>query len=252
MVFVRSTVIAILSFILLFLIIVLLDKSGPVIQIRKNSESAFSIPRGFLYALFRPQQKDLVTSEIKINDLNSQIEILKKDNEALRSQFETALIPSSKLLPAKIIGFTGETHAPHTLIIDQGKKSGVVKGMAVVFQDHLIGVINETTEQYAEVYLPTHEKFKILGKVTGKDASGIVVGGGNEIHFENVVATQEIEQDDIVRTQKNQNENGTGVRDDIVIGKIVDINSDRSVPLKSARLKSYIVFPNLHTVFVAK
>lgn len=248
----RSVVIVILSFILLFLLILLFDRSGPVIQIRKNSQNAFSIPRGFLYALFRPEQKDLISSEIKMNRLAGEIDTLKKDNEALRSQFETSLIPSPSLVPAKIVGFGGQTHAPHTFIIDQGEKSNIKNGMAVVFQEHLIGVVSNVTEKYSEVMLPTHEKFRILGKVAGKDASGVIVGGNNEIHFENVVTKEEIAADDIVTTHKNQNVQGTGVADDIVIGKIVEINSDRSIPLKSALLKSYIVFPNLHTVFVAK
>lgn len=248
----RSVVIAILSFILLFLLVLLFDNSGPVIQIRKNSQSAFSIPRGFLYAIFRPEQKDLITNEVKIGQLQTQIDTLKKENDAFRSQFDTALIPSSSLLPARIVGFVGETHAPHTFIIDQGRESGVAEGMAVVFQEHLIGVVSSASEKYSEVYLPTHERFRILGKVAGKDATGVIVGGNNEIHFENVVSKDEIGVDDVVMTQNNQNAQGMGVGDDIVIGKIVEINSDRSVPLKSALLKSYIVFPNLHSVFVAK
>lgn len=248
----RSVVITILSLSLLFLLVLLFDRSGPVIQIRKNSQSAFSIPRGFLYALLRPEQKDLISSETKITKLTSEIDVLKKDNEALRSQFETALIPSAELLPARIVGFVGQTHAPHTFIIDQGQESGIKAGMAVFYKDHLIGIVNKVSEKYSEVYLPTNEKFRILGKVSGKDATGVIIGGNNEIHFENVVSKDEITVDDVVVTQSNQDSEGVGVIDGAVIGKIVEINSERSVPLKSALLRSYVVFPNLHTVFVAK
>ena len=124
--------------------------------------------------------------------------------------------------------------------------------MGAVFQNHLVGVVHNVSNNYSEVYLPSHQSFRILGKVVGKEANGVVVGGGNEISFENVVSSQDVLEGDIVRTFENQKNTEFGIPDDLVIGKLIEVNKDRSVPLKSGKIKSYVVFPNLHKVFIVK
>ena len=248
----RSILISILVLVLFFLIIVLFDRSGPVGVIRKNSQDALSIPRSLIYKIFRSEENVLNKESLDINALLLEIENLKKDNQAFRSQFETAGIPASSLLPAKVVGFLGEAHAPHSFIIDQGEKRGVKRGMGAIFQNHLVGVVHNVSNNYSEVYLPSHESFRILGKVVGKEANGVVVGGGNEISFENVVSSQDVLEGDIVRTFENQKNTEFGIPDDLVIGKLIEVNKDRSVPLKSGKIKSYVVFPNLHKVFIVK
>lgn len=249
---VRSILISILILVFLFLVLVLFDRSGPVGLMRKNSQDALSIPRAFVYKIFRSEENALDKENLDTEKLMLEIENLKKDNQAFRSQFETAGIPASSLLPAKVVGFLGEAHSPHSFIIDQGEGAGLKRGMAAVFQNHLVGVVHNVSNDYSEVYLPNHESSRILGKVVGKEASGVIVGGGDEINFENVVSSQDVVEGDIVRTYENQKNIEFGIPDDLVIGKLIEVNKDRSVPLKSGKIRSYIVFPNLHKVFIVK
>lgn len=248
----RNTVILFLSLLLLTVLLILLDRSGPVEIFKNGTQAAVSLPRAFVYGIFHRGTSVIKSDSFRNNDLILTNEELKKENEALRSQFETALIPSTDLLPARVVGFLGEAHNPNSFIINQGERSNVQEGMAVIFQDHLVGVVDSVSSQFSTVILPMNDSFRILGKVVGKEATGVVLGQGKEVRFENVVTSTDIGENDIVRTYENQTNTSFSIPDDLVIGKITDVNKDRSVPLKSGSIKSYVVFPNLHTVFVVK
>ncbi|OIP57607.1 MAG: hypothetical protein COX79_01345 [Candidatus Levybacteria bacterium CG_4_10_14_0_2_um_filter_36_16] len=220
-------------------------------------QKIFSVPKSFVYSL-KVNKKQPANGEIeKLQAENKRLSeklveyySLKKDNEALRSQFETYGPQSQTLLPAKVIGAIGNFSLPHTLIIDKGKKNGVRTDMAVVSGKNLIGKIGMVGVGYSQVILMTNQNFKTLGKGADGDTRGVVIGKDDFILLDKVTTTQNLSKDDIILTKGETNNSGIGIQNDLIVGKIISINKIESQVFQSAKIESLVKFDELQTVFV--
>jgi rod shape-determining protein MreC len=71
---------------------------------------------------------------------------------------------------------------------------------------------------------------------------------GEERH--NVVLSEKLEKDDLVRTKGDVDERGQGFPPDLIVGKIISVNKQPSALFQSAEVKSLVDFSRLSTVFV--
>lgn len=102
-----------------------------------------------------------------------------KENQALKDQFATSIVPPKELLPAAVIGSRTSDIAsvePSEITIDKGKNQGVIEGMAVVYKDILIGQVVRASENRSVVRLPIHSESSIPAKTAETNALGIVKG----------------------------------------------------------------------------
>lgn len=182
----------------------------------------------------------------KLADFN----LIKKDNEALKNQFNTQEIKSSKLLPSKIVGFSGTLERPYIFIIDKGKNEGVKKGMTVVYGNNLVGKIQSSSEEISEVELLTNKNFSTLGKITSTNAIGIIKGEEDFVLFDKVPITENIESDELVATKGELNKDGIGITSDIIVGKISSINKKENRPFQNAKIVPLVNFSRMVMVFV--
>ncbi len=217
--------------------------------------SLFSSPRAFLYvsvhAEGKPSEIDSLKAENKkLREELVQLDALKKDNEALRSQFMDTVISSQKLLPAKVIGFRGSLDNPTTFILDQGEKSGIKKGMAVITERLLVGKVGDITPWNSEAILVTNKNFTTLGITSKDNSSGIITGQEDFIIFEKVVITDSLSKGDTVLTRGELDPKGSGIPADLIIGKVDSVSKSETKPFQSAVVKSLINFNKLKTVFV--
>jgi len=174
------------------------------------------------------------------------LESIKKENKALKDQFQTGSLLSNILLPARIIGapsFIPGITEPQIFILDKGKDDRVKKGQAVVFKNNLVGTITEVSKNRSKVQLLTHKDFSLSGRTMETSALGIINGGqNNELVFGNVLLSEELKISDMVLTY--------GEPSDIVIGKIVSVERIPSSLFQTARVKSLLAFSKLFMVFV--
>lgn len=215
----------------------------------------FNSPRSFLYSMVSaessPSELDKLKSEnAKLLLQLSQMNALKKDNDALRSQFQDTTMPSENLLPARIVGFSGSLDNPTTLVLDQGSKSNVKTGMAVVLKDNLVGKIGKVTQWNAELILPVNKKFSTLAVASTHNSPGIINGEEDFVLLNHVVITDTISKNEVVVTKGEKNVEGVGIPQNLIIGKIMTINKSESQPFQSAVVKSLVNFKKLTTVFV--
>ena len=215
----------------------------------------FSYPRAGLYSFAHAQGRDsetdkLISENKKLREQLSQMHFLKTDNDALRSQFQDTTVSSEKLLPAKIIGFKGSILNPSGFILDQGEKSSIKKGMAVVLGHDLVGKIGKVTSYYSEVDLPKNKNFSTLAVSTDNNAPGILVGQEDFMLFGDVVITDTISKNETVITKGDVNSSGVGIPPGLIIGKIKTINNSETKPFQSAVVESLLDFKKLTTVFV--
>jgi rod shape-determining protein MreC len=176
---------------------------------------------------------------------------LKRDNDALRSQFETESSVRYKLLPAKVLGFLGRSNDPSALIIDAGQRDGVKRGMAVVLENNLVGEISSVSEVYSKVLLPTDKEFSTIAKTAENQSLGIVHGEDNFILLDQVSIKDKIIEGETVLTRGEANNSGMPqVPSDLVVGKIESIYKNESQPFQTAKVISNVFVPKIETVFV--
>lgn len=230
--------------------------SAPVSFFQGSVQSIFSAPKSLFYSLGKKEREDEV-KKLKeqlagLQQKMADYELIKRDNEALRSQFDENGETSLSLVSAKIIGFIGENTKPSELVINAGKKQGIVKGMTVVFQKFLIGKISDVSQNYSVVETIYNPKFQVLAKLPETNANGIVLGQNDLILFDGVLITDTLKKDGIVTTKGEVDKNGTGVIPDMIIGKVVSISKRETAPFQSAQLMPLIDYSKLTNIFIVK
>lgn len=236
------------------LLIFAYQDTSPVLFIKGVFQSIFESPRSFFYSLGKSErdeellkmQKEVATLQAKLVDY----ELIKKDNEALRSQFDKSGETTKSMTFAKIVGFIGENQQPNELIINAGRAQGVVNGLTVISGEYFVGRVEEASENYSSVMTLYNPKFQVLAKLPVTNANGIVIGRGDLVLFDGVVITDKLIKDGIVVTKGEVDKNGIGIMPDIMIGKIESISKKDAAPFQNAQLKPLVNYSKLTSVFI--
>ena len=195
------------------------------------------------------------TNEDFLNSISDKLDIkkLQNENNALRDQFETTALSSNALLPAQIIGaptFIPGVSEPETFVIDKGAEDGVLKGMACVFQDNLVGIITEVGDNSSLVVLVTNSSFSTTIKLPD-GTLGVVKGQGKgEMELGNVSPSASLDKNEAVLTKGATDETGVGIIPNIVIGEIVSVDKKPSEIFQKASVRSLLNFSSLSYIFV--
>lgn len=244
--------IVILSF--LSVIIFVYRDSKPVLFFEGIVQSVFSVPKSILYSLGKKGTNEKI---ILLTQKNRELEqklvdyqIMKNDNNALKSQFNISSDTTQSLIAAKIIGFQGESKLPSEFIINAGKKDNMKKGMTVIYEKYLIGKIDAVGQNFSVVTTPISPKFRVLAKLPETNANGLLIGRSDFMLFDGVVITDTLKKDGLIVTKGEVGRDGIGVVPDMIIGKIISISKNETSPFQSAEVKPTIDYSKLIDVFV--
>ncbi len=210
-------------------------------------------PKSLLYKIRVGSIEDENKLKTEIEKLRKKIidhDRLKRDNQALRDQFETQETFEYKLLPASVIGSQGNLSHPSVLIVDQGENSGVKEGMAVVLKNNLLGKIDAISDNFSKIILTHNERFVTLARSSETGALGVARGTGDFILFDQVSINETIGKDQMVLTRGEINEKGFGIPPDFIIGKISSVNKNESLPNQSAKVESIVDISKIDLVFI--
>jgi len=239
---------------ILSIIILLYKTSRPVLFASGIVQNLFSIPKSILYSLGKKESNEKISSLTKENYALKQkfaeYQIIRSDNDALKSQFNISTNTSQNLIATKIIGFQGDSRLPSELIINAGIRDGVKKGMTVIFQKYLIGKIESLSQNYSVVITPINPHFKVLAKLPETNANGILIGKSDFMIFDGVVITDTLKKDGIVVTKGEVDQKGIGIFPDIILGKISSISKNETSPFQSAEVVPIIDYSKLIDVFI--
>ena len=207
-----------------------------------------------LYSLGKTERnKEILELTKKNQELTQQLvnyQIIKNDNNALKSQFDISADTTQNLVAAKIIGFQGESNLPSEFIINAGAKDKIKKGMTVIFQKYLIGKVDSVGDSYSVVTTPISPKFRVLAKLPDTNANGLLLGRSDFMLFDGVVITDTLKKGGIIVTKGEVNSNGIGIVPDMIIGKITSISKNETSPFQSAEVMPIIDYSKLIDVFV--
>lgn len=179
-----------------------------------------------------------------------EMENLKNDNDALRSQFQETFIQSNRLLPAKVVGFKGKYSQPTGLLIDQGERAGVKKNAAVIVGKNLIGKVENVNSSNAQIILVNSPKFSTLVYDAKTNAPGIVTGQEDFLLLDHVVITDEIGKNNQVLTKGEVFENGAIIPEGLLVGTITQVEKLETKPFQSGVVENSVRFTKLLTVFI--
>lgn len=239
---------------LIFSFVIYFYRDKPPVQfVQGLIQNVFSKPKEFLYSLGKDNGKRDTELKKKIKILEEKLvdyELMKKDNEALKNQFEISGETTVNLVTAKIIGFQGNGRVPSEFILNVGQESKIKSGMSVIYGKYLIGKIVEVSKKYSVVATPFNEKFQVLAKLPSSNANGILVGRNNFMLFDRVVITDKLEKDGIIVTKGEVNKDGVGVVPDMIIGKIISISKRETAPFQAAEIAPLIDYSKLIDVFI--
>lgn len=187
--------------------------------------------------------------KIRVAKLSSQVvklEELKKENQNLRS--ELALRPDVERFQrvvATVISY-GLPGNLQTIVIDQGKKSGINPGDAVVSSGYLVGKVSEVFSSSANVILITNQDSIIQAQITGSGEKGIVSGSITGVYISDLKAEIQVDAGTIVETSGL----GGSMPSGLLIGETTDQKSTKEQAKNSVRLRSKVNLNNLDVVFV--
>lgn len=250
-----KTIPTFLIFTFLSLLLILFDNLGIFRPVKRGVEAMVVPIKAGVYGLRLKGDRlvspsvDQSSGEREKADLEARISILKSENEAMRRLLGTPLPPAWKFQPARVIGLpSGES-----LQIDQGQDEGIVKGMAVVLENALVGKVDKAGQHFSSVLLPSSSGAKILvitrssqnSQTAGIKARGLLVGYGGKVSLERILNQEPLEEGDLVLTAGDEE-----LPADLLIGKVGKIWKKEGEIYQKAEIKPLIEPGVLETVFV--
>lgn len=201
------------------------------------------------HALTVPQSENSLREEN--NALRTQLakmQELERDNNALRDQFETTSPNPRDLLPATVIGINQDQ-----ILIDKGEEDAVKRGDIVVVKDNVIGKVEKVSPRVSVVRLITHPATSFTAQTAKTTAIGVVKAQGRDsITLENVVLSDKLENNDLVKTKGDVDEQGGGFPPDLIVGRVISVSKKDSNLFQVAQVKSLVDMNRLNIVFILK
>jgi len=202
--------------------------------------------------------RDIETAQQEIEQLQARVEALERENEELRElQGEYQILlelfnraretPTYRRVTAAIIG-QDSNPGIRSIIIDKGSVDGVRVGMPVESARGLVGQVFRTTPNSAQVVLVTENSSAVPSRLGSSRATGILRGSGvgNTMTIDWIDLRFQVEVGETVLTS------GLGGRfpQDLVIGRVIDVNRSEADLFQQAVIQSAVDFEALEIVFV--
>lgn len=167
------------------------------------------------------------------------------ENKALREQLSVSVGASRQMLMARTVG-----GGSGVVRIDQGKKSGVKRGMMVIYGRSVIGRITSVSDWSSWVSLPTSSDFRMVARVVGgvsgvRRADGLVVAKGGRLWLTKVLSTDAISEGDLVVSMGDDLDLGG-----LILGKIIRVGENKGGVYQEAEVQPEIDGSKLSEVFV--
>ncbi len=245
----KKQLIVLSIFLSLGLTLYLFRQSFVVNSIASFFQDTISTTRAIIYSSKTNEETSLSEENRKLKEKLSGIELIERENIALRSQFEENSHGVYKLLPANIIGYKGRG-VYEAFLIGAGKEQGVRTGTAVVVGSTLVGTIFKTSQNISEVHTILHPDFSTIVKYPKTSARGIIRGYNSYLIMENVLITDTLEKDGIIVTMGELNNAGIGVPSDLNVGKIDSVDREETASFQAAQVTPLIDYSQISTVFV--
>lgn len=194
------------------------------------------------------QNKELAEKLAGIEVDRSKILELEKENEILKNELKFfQKEKEDSLIPARIVIREPTTFLDY-IVVDKGKKDGVMKDMAVISQGTLVGIVTESNEDTAKVVLVTSKDSIVQAMLQESRAKGVLRGGIGGLFLDDIVVDTDYKRGDYVVTSGL----GGKIKQGILIGKAKDTEAQSSDLYKSIAVEPIVDLSKLEIVFIEK
>lgn len=224
--------------ILIFIILVIILRHP--LNTAKNKVNNFIIPLKTSIYKFSFNLKNTIDNFVSVNKILKENSSLKEkisslklneeeykkislENERLRKLLEMKKRKDYKIEFAKL-SYRNAMSIYKEFYIDKGKNDGIELNMPVLYNNMLIGRIEEVLEDDSKVMMITNEKSKVSIKLGEEKNLGVLVGNNNNtLYVDYIIVDSEVKIEDEIKT--------SGVSeyypDGVLIGKVEKINKSR-------------------------
>lgn len=231
-----------IALIVISLFISLLDRTGLLLGARGFLEQIIARPGGRAHQILSTEKPEGFDAQLW--EKQTEIDILKKENEDLRAQFGIAKSDKQQLVEASVLSTS------RGFIIDKGVDDGIRAGQTVVFKNIFVGKIVVVGKKTSKVLLPFETDAVLRVKTTQTKDLGLVKGQGQQALLSEVILSENLKEEDMLSTVGDVDEEGLGVRPDFLVGKIANIHKSDDQLFQEAKVDPLIDYKNLQNVFI--
>lgn len=206
----------------------------------------------FNYKNIKTENEDLKTENERLKYLDIQNEILRKENDKLRSVLNfTNANEQYNYVGADIVGIAGNNFLDG-YIINKGEKDGIQKGMVAIEGEGLVGQVTSVGENWSIVESLCNENVAVAGYVLSTEESNGIVKGykGNEDKFlaiiEGLALDSKVKVGDTILTSGLGGIYPKGIK----IGEVLEIYDDKANVTKSAIVKPSVEFGKVEQITI--
>lgn len=232
-------------------LIIILFQTGKLDFVNGLVQSVFRPIQMISGNLFFQDSKDEISRLREENrELKNRIirlRIIEEDNKALRDQFVIEQPKPKNLLPASVLSMPSilpRTDAADYIVIDKGSIDKIKINDLVIYKDSLVGRVSRVSGRLSIVNLVNHKSTSFTARTLESKATGIIKGTDEQkILFDNVLLADTLKAGDTVIGE---------FPDEIIIGKIKDINRKASDLFQTAEIEQIIDVKKLTKVFILR
>lgn len=206
------------------------------------------------YEDVKQENEELLIQNIELEAKLRNYTTMSDENEKLKEMFDFKnRLEQYDYLGTNVIGKSGNGIIT-SYIIDKGEEDGLLKGMAVMTQEGIVGQITETARTWSVVETLSSENISIhVTFVEDKGTSGILeghVGSGRKqmAKISYLPIDSDIKEGDHVITSGL----GRFYPSDFFVGTVVKVNEDKGNLMKTAIVETAVNFDDARMLFVIK
>ncbi len=244
--------IVLILFLIASLSLISLNENPKVKNLRVFSLGIFASLNSFISNTYDATSNNNYVQQLEKRnaELMLQVNKLRKyglEHERLNKIFKFVNTQKSDLVVARIVSRLVSKISGY-FIISKGSKEGIEKGMPVVTDQGLVGLVIDVANDYSSVRTYENSLFKVAVKNERSNVNGILNWNGRKLVISNVPTTEDMEVGDKIIVS----ELSSIIPPAIPIGKIVDKESTISGILSNIIVEPYTKINNLKTVIVVK
>jgi rod shape-determining protein MreC len=200
----------------------------------------------------RQENMELLSKIMHLEEETARLLSLQEENDLLKSQIEFSKVSGIKvpLILVEIMGNPNDI-TDTTFLINAGSKDNIRTGDIAVVGPNVVGTVKSVGYSRAEVELITSPNlsFTAFDVNSVNKTQGLAVGKHNSIlSLERILPTDDIKEGDIIMTSGRE---GTFLPN-YIVGKVIQVHTDPSQPLKRASIKTAVDFFKLTKVYILR
>jgi rod shape-determining protein MreC len=214
----------------------------------EKSQATIAFSRSYLFSYkLDEDNKKLLSENRQLLSRVAELNILTKENNALRRALDIGLKEKFVLAPCQLVS---KESAGDFLVINAGRNQGMEAGQTVLSREGiLVGKIDRAYDDFSRVIMISDAKSATDVEIQGKDFYALAKGQGNlKIVLDLVDKNKDVKEGDLLATSALGGVFPAG----IALGKVARIQSQAAASFLQIEVEPLFKIEDLNSLFVIK